>query len=144
MKTQYCTASSLDGSIADSRHSLDWLLQFQSTEETSYPGFIREIGALAMRSNTSDGILRHMAAAGGLNVWIAGGGELAGRFFDRGLLDEIIVQVAPVTLGSGMPLFPRRIASPSLRLTSAETFGDVFAELRCDVPRIRSSPWSER
>ena len=30
-------------------------------------------------------------AAGDQNVWVAGGGDLAGQFFDQGLLDEIIV-----------------------------------------------------
>jgi hypothetical protein len=33
-----------------------------------------------------------------------GGGELVGQFADRGLLDEIILGVAPVTLGAGKPV----------------------------------------
>jgi len=46
-------------------------------------------------------------AAGGKNLWIVGGGDLVGQFADAGLLDEVIVYVAPVTLGSGKPLLPR-------------------------------------
>ena len=30
------------------------------------------------------------------------------QFAEHGLLDEIIVSIAPVTLGAGRPLFPRR------------------------------------
>jgi len=48
-------------------------------------------------------------AAGGKNVWLVGGGDLVGQFADAGLLDEVIVYVAPVTLGSGAPLLPRRV-----------------------------------
>ena len=48
-------------------------------------------------------------AAGGKNVWVVGGGELVGQFCDHGLLDEIWVQYAPLTLGAGAPLLPRRI-----------------------------------
>lgn len=49
------------------------------------------------------------AAAAGRSVWIVGGGDLVGQFHDHGLLDEIWVQYAPVTLGAGAPLLPRRI-----------------------------------
>jgi dihydrofolate reductase len=49
------------------------------------------------------------AAAGDRNVWIVGGGDLAGQFAEAGLLDEVIVSIAPVTLGAGAPLLPRRI-----------------------------------
>jgi dihydrofolate reductase len=77
-------------------------------------------------------------AAGGRNVWIVGGGELAGQFHDAGLLDELIVQLAPVTLGRGAPLLPRRIATPPLRLQSVSQLG-AFAELRYAVPR-REAP----
>jgi len=48
------------------------------------------------------------AAAGDKDVWVVGGGDLAGQFADAGLLDEVIVYLAPVTLGAGRPIFPRR------------------------------------
>ena len=51
MKTQYYTASSLDGFIATADHSLEWLLQLGDINETSYPKFILEVGALAMGSS---------------------------------------------------------------------------------------------
>lgn len=55
-------------------------------------------------------IHRQMAAAAdGRDLWIVGGGELAGRFVDAGLLDELVVTIAPVTLGQGAPLLPRRL-----------------------------------
>ncbi|AXL11932.1 dihydrofolate reductase [Microbacterium foliorum] len=50
-----------------------------------------------------------LAAAGGEDLWIVGGGDLAGQFADAGLLDEVWVQYAPVTLGSGAPLLPRAL-----------------------------------
>lgn len=181
MKTQYYTASSLDGFIADQNHSLDWLFPLGDIEATSYPAFIRDVGALAMGSTTYEWILRHqiranppqpwaytqptwvfssrtlpgipgadvrfvrgdvrqvhqemVKAAAGKNVWIVGGGDLTGQFLDHGLLDEIIVQVASVTLGGGAPLLPRRITSPPLRLIAVRAFGSGFAELRYEVAR---------
>ncbi len=46
------------------------------------------------------------AAAGGTGLWVVGGGGLATDFAAAGLLDEIVVMIAPVTLGAGRPLFP--------------------------------------
>ncbi len=48
-------------------------------------------------------------AAQGRDLWVVGGGDLAGQFADAGLLDEVWVQYAPVTLGSGAPLLPRAL-----------------------------------
>lgn len=48
-----------------------------------------------------------VSAAGERDVWVVGGGDLAGQFADVGLLDEVWVQYAPVTLGGGAPLLPR-------------------------------------
>jgi dihydrofolate reductase len=79
-------------------------------------------------------------AAGDKNIWLVGGGELVGQFHDAGLLDELIVQVASVTLGAGKPLLPRCITSPSLTLLSAQRQGDGFAELRYGVPRLTALP----
>lgn len=74
-------------------------------------------------------------AAGERNVWVVGGGDLAGQFLDAGLLDEMLVQIAPVTLGAGQPLLPRRFSTPTLELQSATTMGP-FVELRYRVPRV--------
>ncbi|HEX6232358.1 MAG TPA: dihydrofolate reductase family protein [Jiangellaceae bacterium] len=49
------------------------------------------------------------AAAGGKDLWVVGGGDLAGQFAEAGLLDEIVVYIAPVTLGGGAPLLPRKL-----------------------------------
>lgn len=190
MKTQYYTASSLDGFIADQNNSLDWLMQLGSVDDTSYPEFIKQVGAMAMGSTTYEWLLQHeirldsdspkpwpykipawvfttrtlpkvtdadirfvsgdvcpvhrqmLEASQGKNLWLVGGGELVGQFYDQGLVDELIVYLASVTLGAGAPLLPRAITTPPLRLISAKTYGDAFAELRYEVPR--NDPASQR
>jgi dihydrofolate reductase len=67
-------------------------------------------------------------AADGRNVWLVGGGELVGQFADQGLLDQIILAVAPVLLGSGAPLLPRRLTATRLSLTDCSQDG-TFAYL---------------
>ena len=182
MKTQYFTASSLDGFIATSDDSLDWLFPLGDIADTSYPEFIARVGAIAMGSATYMWMVRHLVgpdadrpqpwpyeqptwvftsrtlpvvpnadirfasgdvrpvhramveAAGGKNVWIVGGGELVGRFYDAGLLDELFVQIGSVTLGSGKPLLPRTITAPPLRLVSVRAVGTGFADLHYEVP----------
>src|SRR5262249_16117585 len=59
----------------------------------------------------------------GANLWVVGGGDLVGQFHDASLLDEIILGMAPVTLGRGAPLLPRRITSKQLAFRQAELIG---------------------
>jgi dihydrofolate reductase len=66
-------------------------------------------------------------------VWIVGGGDLAGQFADAGLLDEVVVAIAPVTLGGGAPLLPRRI---ELEVQEVERNG----ELVCIRYAVRREP----
>jgi dihydrofolate reductase len=179
--TQYYTATTLDGFIADSDNSLDWLFTRKREQDglLNYGEFIAGVGAMAMGSTTYEWILDHefadrdpaewkwpydipcwvfthrqlpivpesrveftsadvvavhqemVGAAGGRNVWIVGGGDLAGQFADVGLLDEVIVWIAPVTLGAGAPLLPRRI---ELRLEELARNGD-FGCARFSVVR---------
>lgn len=183
MKTQYYTATSLDGFIATEDDELDWLFSLAEIENSSYPAFIAEVGALAMGSATYQWLLDHAhelvaemgspwpytqpvwvfshrpltavagadirfvsgdvtavhaqmrAVAGSKNIWIAGGGDLAGQFYDAGLLDELIVQVGSVTLGQGKPLFPRRVFGPALQLVSVQQMGAGMVELRYHVQK---------
>ncbi len=183
LKTIYYTATSLDGFLATEDDSLEWLFPLGDVNDTSYPSFIAEVGALAMGAATYEWMLRHalkisdqmgsawpyaqpcwvfthrvlpgvagadirfaqgsvesvhtamLEAAGGKNIWVVGGGDLAGQFHDAGLLDEAIIQVASVTLGKGKPLFPRSVTSPPWQLLSVRQAGAGFAELHYKLPR---------
>ena len=180
-RTQYYTATSLDGFIADENHSLDWLFTRQRDPDglLSYGAFIAEVGAIAMGSTTYEWILEHefagkdpsgwvwpydvpgwvfthreltvvpgaqvtfargdvaevhaqiVEAAEGRNVWIVGGGDLVGQFADAGLLDDVLVTIAPVALGAGAPLLPRRL---ELRLEELGRNGDFAAARYSVVP----------
>jgi dihydrofolate reductase len=70
-----------------------------------------------------------VAAAGDKDVWVVGGGDLAAQFAEAGLLDRMLLSVAPVTLGAGRPLFPRPF---DLRLVDLARNG-AFACLTYDV-----------
>lgn len=185
MTTQYYTATSLDGFIADADNSLDWLFQVEGDSSTPdrFGRFFADVGAFAMGATTYQWVLDHekvlerpgqwrewygetpawvfthrelpavpdvpitfvrgdvadvhaamTTAAGGKNVWLVGGGELVGQFHDRGLLDEIILGVAPVTLGAGAPLLPRRLVASDLHLDVVDRDGQ-FVSLRYTVTR---------
>jgi len=71
-------------------------------------------------------------AAGDGDIWVVGGGDLAGQFLDAGALDELAISIAPVALTAGAPLFPRRVESDRLRLEEASAVGQ-FARLRYSV-----------
>ncbi|GAA4810061.1 dihydrofolate reductase family protein [Nocardioides caeni] len=72
------------------------------------------------------------AAAGDLDVWVVGGGDLAGQYADAGLLDEVIVSIAPVVLGAGRPLLPRRL---DLRLEETSRNG-AFVTARYSIDGV--------
>ena len=59
----------------------------------------------------------------GKNVWIVGGGDLAGQFDDAGLLDEVWLGMRPVFLGAGAPLLPRRITTNRVTLREVRDGG---------------------
>lgn len=75
-----------------------------------------------------------VAAAGGKDLWVVGGGDLAGQFAEAGLLDEVVVSVAPVTLGAGRPLLPRRLELELLGTEGSGAF--VCARYRVAGPLL--------
>jgi dihydrofolate reductase len=76
-----------------------------------------------VRGPVTDTLPAIHSAADGQDVWVVGGGDLAGQFLDAGALDEVSVSLAPVTLGGGAPVLPRRLESDRLRLVSATVDG---------------------
>lgn len=192
-RTQYYTATSLDGFIADQHNSLDWLFEADQSSggtEDRFAAFFSGVAAMAMGRTTYQWVLDHehvldepdkwrkwygnmptwvfahgelpavpgadvrfvagdvspvhremVSAAGGKNIWLVGGGELVGQFADAGLLDEVIVGVAPVVLGGGAPLLPRRLTG--LRLAGTQVLGGTFVELRYTLPKTEEPRPSE-
>lgn len=186
MATVYYTATSLDGFLATTDHSLTWLFEVEHGPEVeeSFGSFMPGVGAQVMGSSTYEWLLRHesfesepetwnqsmgrptfvlttrslppvpgaditftqapvaeihaaaVAAAGDGDVWLMGGGDVVGQFADAGLLDRIVVSIAPVTLGAGAPLLPREIRSDRLTLVEARPMGQ-FAALTYDVGPLR-------
>lgn len=170
-KTQYYTATSIDGFIADADNSLEWLFTVEREGPGRFHEFFQEVKAMCMGATTYEWVIEHepdswqryygdtpcwvfthrelpvvkdgrvrfvqgdvspvhremvKAAAGG-NIWIVGGGELVGLFADAGLLDEIQIGVAPVFLGAGAPLLPRRLLSTHVKLVDVERDGQMVA-----------------
>jgi dihydrofolate reductase len=183
-KTQYYTATSIDGFIADEHNSLEWLMDVDGGNENPFGGFFAGVGAFCMGANTYEWVLENdnvmaeprnwhdlygdvpcwvfgsrelplvpdanifmvsgdvqrvheamVVAAKGKNVWLAGGGDLVGQFVDHGLLDEIILGIAPALLGAGVPLLPRHLSAQELILTGAAAVGR-FAYLTYAVGTI--------
>jgi dihydrofolate reductase len=87
------------------------------------------------RGSVGDHVTEIVSAAGQSDVWVVGGGDLAGQFLDVDALDEIVLTVAPVSLAAGSPLLPRRIESDRLRLTAVHQRGQ-FADLTYSVTGI--------
>jgi dihydrofolate reductase len=60
-KTQYYTATSLDGYIADEHNSLDWLLEVDRAagDDDSFTRFFAHVGAMAMGATTYEWVLDH-------------------------------------------------------------------------------------
>lgn len=81
-----------------------------------------------LRGTVAEALPGLREAAGDGDIWVVGGGDLAGQFLDAGALDEIAISIAPVALPSGAPLLPRRVESDRLTLIEARQVGQ-FARL---------------
>src|SRR5690606_36084501 len=46
--------------------------------------------------------------ANGKNIWLMGGGDLVGQFYDQGVLDEMHIQTVSVSLDDRKKLFARK------------------------------------
>lgn len=77
-------------------------------------------------------LVRELRSREGRDIWLEGGGELVRQFLNENLVDEIILTIAPVILGKGIPLFSGLEQEMDLRLTEMKQYGQ-FAQLRYEV-----------
>lgn len=62
------------------------------------------------------------------NVWVIGGGSILAPLLEADLVDGMTIQLAPVLLGAGIPLFTQKEAVRRFCLKKTEQYGQ-FAEL---------------
>lgn len=138
------------GALVMGSHTYEWLLAHESVLEhpEKWLGFYgerpvflfttrdlplpAEADVRVMRGEVAKALPAIREAAGDRDVWVVGGGDLAGQFFDAGALDEIELHLAPVALDDGFPVFPRRVESDRLKLVEPRAAGQ-FAVLRYEV-----------
>lgn len=68
----------------------------------------------------------------GKNIWLVGGGNLLNTFLEEKLVDEIIVTIAPVLIGKGIPLFRNNNFQTPLLLKNINRCNQ-FVELHYEV-----------
>ncbi len=117
------------GAMAMGASTYRWILDHHEWEYTvpawvfTHRTFPPPTGDIRFVQNDVVPVHREMLeAAGGRDVWLVGGGGLVGQFADHGLLDDVWVQYAPVTLGAGAPLLPRRLDLELIELTRNHSF----------------------
>lgn len=62
------------------------------------------------------------------NIWIVGGNSLVAPLLDANKFDKIYLQIAPVLLGAGVPLFTQKEGLKKFHLIETKQYGQ-FAEL---------------
>lgn len=134
----YDRFSSRVGACAMGANTWQWILDHDADGWTPKPTWVlthRDFAPAEQVRFTSDDVISvHVEmteAAGDEDVWLVGGGELVGCFHDAGLLDEVWLQYAPVTIGRGAPVLPRHV---ELRLEEVARNRD-FACARYEVVR---------
>jgi dihydrofolate reductase len=82
--------------------------------------------------------VRRLREQPGKDIWLMGGGEIIASFLDEQAIDELVISVAPVFIGEGIPLIARSHRHVPLNLLSVERFDDGLVQLHYRMPKHRS------
>ena len=69
------------------------------------------------------------------NIWVAGGGAVAGECLRRDLADEIAYTIAPVLIGAGIPFFQNLDKDIALHLLEVRAYKSGMVALRHAIRR---------
>ena len=78
---------------------------------------------------------KRLRAQPGKDIWMMGGGEIAGAFLDEGEMDEFRLTMIPVFIGEGIPLLGARKRSVALQLRAIQKFADGVVRVTYAVER---------
>ena len=72
------------------------------------------------------------------NIWVAGGGAVAGEMLRRGLADEVRYSILPVAIGDGIRFFEGLDGDVALHLMEVKAYRSGIVALRHKVGRGRT------
>ncbi len=75
----------------------------------------------------------------GKHIWLMGGGQLVHEFLQHHWIDEMIITIAPVMLGSGIPLFREGFPTSSWIAQKTRSYGQLVT-LHYVKPDLLQSP----
>jgi len=172
----FSAACTLDGYIARSDSSFDWILHGEESREV-LGGFWKTIDTILMGRRTWDvavraghgqghagietcvfsrtlppsespglrvvsedvvAFTRRLKEAHGNGIFLMGGGELARPLFEAGLVDEVGLNIHPLLLGSGIPLFHEMPRPIELERIDCVPFRNGCVYVRYAVRRKRA------
>jgi len=85
-------------------------------------------GEILIKENAEEAVQK-LKQQQGKDIWLFGGASLTTSMFNAGLIDEIILAVHPVILGSGKPLFNNIQNRTHLTLQNATTYSSGLVML---------------
>jgi dihydrofolate reductase len=80
-------------------------------------------------------IVKELKKETGKDIYLCGGAELAAILFTEGLVDEIVLKLNPILLGSGIPLFSGAIKQSNLELVDSKVYSSGVILLHYRVKR---------
>ncbi|UTR10049.1 dihydrofolate reductase family protein [Evansella sp. LMS18] len=123
-------------SVLMGKKTYDWIMKYE-TGEFPYKNKECYVFTRSLKEDTENvsfideditGFIGQLKNQEGDNIWIVGGGELLHSLLEDKLVDEIILTIAPVVIGKGIPLFKEGDFHLNLSLKNTRTFNQ-FAEL---------------
>jgi dihydrofolate reductase len=110
---------------------------------TSFPGAKNYVFSRTMKESPDERVeiisedaavfVKKLKRRKGKGICVFGGGELAKSLFAENLIDEIVLNIHPVLLGAGVPLFHETNRQIDLELLDCKTYkrGNMIVTYRC-------------
>jgi len=67
-------------------------------------------------------LVKNLKKEAGKDIWLCGGGALAGSLLEHELIDELLIKLNPVVFGSGIPLFGKSKKEIGLSFLNSKTY----------------------
>jgi dihydrofolate reductase len=112
--------------VTDPYPMMDTYVFTRSMKESPHPH-------VQLVSDDALGFIRRLKEQPGKDLYLAGGANFASEVLEAGLVDEVVLKLNPLLLGSGIPLVTKLQSFKSLELLSTRVYKNGVLLLRYAV-----------